>query len=215
IKYKNIIVILLTSLTLLTFVDPSHAAKRFYKWVDKNGVTRISDHLPPDQVKYKREVKNSSGVTVQTIRRAKTKSQILKEAQKAKENARQRRIQRVNQAKKDKKDRVLLATYSDEDDLISARDEQLSNVDLSIEVLQGSIRRLSKRLTTLQSNADEYVAANRPVPAIIKQQIAALENSVKDNENEIDKKRKYMKKMHNKYAEDLKRFKLLKKGKSK
>jgi hypothetical protein len=153
---------LLPSIGLLVYaLVTSVFAANLYKWVDENGEIRYSDRLPPSQVKQKRQILNEHGVVIDTKEAAKTAEQLEadEEAKRIRdaELAEEKRLQ----AEKDKHDRVLLLTFSSEEEMMSVRDNRMEVIDSVIRLIENSINITEKRLIKLEYNADGGKEKNR------------------------------------------------------
>jgi len=96
----------------------SQVAPNLFKWTDENGKVHYGDHVPPEYARQERKVLNEQGVEMKTLEAAKTPEQIAEEERLAAERKEQERIA-ADQASHD---RMLLATFSTEDDIVMTRD---------------------------------------------------------------------------------------------
>lgn len=151
---------------LLIFASSSHEvlAQRLYKYRDANGQVYYSDRIPADQSKRGREELNSQGVTVKTVEQAKSAEQLAREAQLAALRAEQQRLKERFLAERRAKDRVLLRTFNNEEELIGRRDSRIDAIEIIIQITQGNINQLNRRYLELQKAAAEMELSGRPVP---------------------------------------------------
>ncbi len=114
-------------------------AGTLYKWIDDKGQIRYSDRLPPDQAKRQHHQLNTQGMVVGTREAAKTKEVLAAEAEaKRKEDKLLAEETRVKQVQ-DRLDRVLLLTFSSEEELSLVKDNRLEVLDSVIRLISNSI----------------------------------------------------------------------------
>ena len=109
---------------LLCAVSSTSMAGALYKWVDENGNVRYSDRLPPDQNKKKHQQLNSQGMVLSTRDAAKSPEEIAIETESTRKLEEQQREQARIKSVQQKKDRVLLLTFSSEKEIELARDSR-------------------------------------------------------------------------------------------
>ena len=107
---------------LLFFAMPGvPALAAMYKWVDENGVTHYGDSIPPEYRNRANEELNKRGVIIKKNDAALTPEQIkAKEAELAK---------RKQEKETNRRDAVLLGTYSSAEEIDLARDRNLRQIE--------------------------------------------------------------------------------------
>ncbi|MCP4433091.1 MAG: DUF4124 domain-containing protein [Gammaproteobacteria bacterium] len=206
---------LLLSGLLFFVVYTCASAATLYKWVDENGNIRYSDRLPPSQIMRKRETLNEHGVVIDTREAAQTV-----EERKAQKEA--RRVLEVKlaeekrqEAARKKHDRVLLLTFSSEEEMISVRDNRIEVIDSVIRLIESSIASTEKRLLKLEDNADSlYLSKGKVVPGGLAQNIEHFTRKVTNRNEQLRLKELEKNKIENQFDADLKRFRWLKSGAS-
>jgi hypothetical protein len=156
----------------------SVASAEMYKWVDKDGVTRYGDRIPPEYAKQQREVLNKQGQTVKVLEHEKTDQERAEDARKA-EALRQEKEQA-------KRDRILLDSYGSEADLLRARDEQLSSLDGNIRITQMALDNTSKDLKVRKERETQLTSQGKPVPADLQRQIRELSARVATDQKALE-----------------------------
>lgn len=201
---------LLAGLLAFAVLLPANAAK-LYKWVDDEGNVRYSDRLPPNQVKKKHQQLNRQGVVVTTTDDARTPEEIAAEAErKRKEDEAAAEAARVK-AIQDKKDNVLLMTFSSEEELGIARDNRIDVLDSVIGLIEKSIESTQQKLDELQQNADEnYLSKGKEVPGGLAQKIEHFTRKIENRNEQLRLKLEEKAKINSQYDADLERFRLLK-----
>lgn len=201
---------LLAGLLAFAVLLPADAAK-LYKWVDEEGNIRYSDRLPPNQVKKKHQQLNRQGVVVTTTDDARSPEEIAAEAERkrkadeaAAETARLKAIQ-------DKKDNVLLMTFSSEEELGIARDNRIDVLDSVIGLIEKSIESTQQKLDQLQQNADEnYLSKGNEVPGGLAQKIEHFTRKIESRNEQLLQKLEEKAKINAQYEADLERYRMLK-----
>jgi hypothetical protein len=186
------------------------AAGALYKWVDENGQIRYSDRLPPSQARKEHQQLNSQGVVLSTKEAAKSEEQLSAEAEAARkleeEKARQAKLKEAQ----DKKDQVLLLTFSSEEELGIARDNRLDVLESVIELINKSIDTTQERLDQLQSSADEiYLSQGKEVPGGLAQKIEHFSRKLESRRGQLASKQAEKEKINEQYELDLARFREL------
>ena len=201
---------LLAGLLAFAALLPADAAK-LYKWVDEDGNVRYSDRLPPSQANKKHQQLNRQGVVVTTTDDARSPEEIAAEAERkrkeqeaAAETARLKAIQ-------DKKDNVLLMTFSSEEELGIARDNRIDVLDSVIGLIEKSIEATQQKLDQLQQNADEaYLSKGKEVPGGLAQKIEHFTRKIESRNEQLRQKLDEKAKINAQYEADLERYRLLK-----
>jgi len=133
---------------------------KIIKWVDDKGMTHYGDTLPT-QFSNKNSVINSQGITIQ---RNDPKSQSMEESPEVTEQKR--------------KDRALMASFTNENEIDLARDRHLQMDEITVQGLQQRRVTATKQLESNKKFADGFKQRNKPVPP-------DLDQDLKDNQAEI------------------------------
>ena len=213
-KYLPFRLILLSVMLLALMVSAFSklaTAGSLYKWIDEKGQVRYSDRLPPSQVKKKHQQLNSQGVVLTTKEAAKTDEELAAEAEAARkleeENARQAKLKEAQ----DKKDQVLLLTFSSEEELSIARDNRLDVLNSVIQLIKKSINTTQERLDELQRNADAlYLSKGKEVPGGLAQKIEHFSRKLENRNAQLTSKLAEQEKINQQYEKDVARFRELK-----
>jgi hypothetical protein len=182
------------------------AAGNFYKWVDEKGVIHYGDRIPPEYSQQERAVINKNGITVEVTTAAKTKEQLADEEREARVQAEQRRKTEEQAAR----DRVLLGSYANEDDLVMTRDGKIAALDAIVRITTTNIATLQRALADMTAQAAEKERSGQPVPASLRRDITSAQELITKHRSYIDSKRKEQEEVHARFDADLKRFRELK-----
>ena len=186
-------------------------AANLYKWIDENGEIRYSDRVPPNQVKQKRQILNEHGVVIETRDAAKTPEQLEaeKQAQRIRdaELAEERRLK----VEQNQHDRVLLLTFSSEEEMMSVRDNRIEVIDSIIRLIKNSIDNTEKRLIKLENTADDkYISKGQEVPGGLAQNIEFFTRKIENRNEQLRLKEEERRKIYEQFDQDLERFRWLK-----
>ena len=198
-----------TALLLLAIIQSPAVFAGMYKWVDDNGEVHYSDRVPPQAAKQERKAIDEQGRTLKIYERAKTEEE-------RKAAKRQREIELAEKEKAEEqalKDRVLMASYSSEEDMIETRDGKMASIDGLIQLTERRIISMQKRLGELTEDAASYERSGKPVPDVLTRQIANISKQTSENKTFILVKQEERKAIQKKFAADIARFRQLKHGK--
>lgn len=173
-----------------------------YKWVDKDGVTRYGDRIPPEYAKQQREVLNPQGDTVKVLEHEKT------DAERA-EDTRQAELLRQEQEQA-RRDRMLLDTYPSEADLVKARDEQLAHHDGNIRISQIALQSAERDQKSRQERAAQLAKDGKPVPPDLQRQITQLEANIGSSRRSLAQREQERQALSARFERDIVRWRQLK-----
>ena len=196
---------------LLCAVSSASMAGALYKWVDEDGAVRYSDQLPPDQSRKKHQQLNSQGVVLSTKDAARSTEEIAIEAESKRKLEEQQREEARIKSIQDKKDRVLLLSFSSEEELELARENRIQVIDSVIRLITNSIKTTQGKLDKLSTRADQaYISKGHDVPGGLAQKIEHFERKAESRNAQLKLKIAEKEKIRQKYDFDLERFRLLK-----
>ncbi|HEY9149662.1 MAG TPA: DUF4124 domain-containing protein, partial [Gammaproteobacteria bacterium] len=104
---------------------PGAAQAGLYKWTDEQGNVHYGDRIPPQYAEKEQRRLNEQGITVEVKERAKTPEELAEAQRLAKIEAEQAELRRQQR----ERDRILLDTFSNEDEIIMTRDGKVSAID--------------------------------------------------------------------------------------
>jgi hypothetical protein len=186
-------------------------AGALYKWIDEDGQIRYSDRLPAAQVKKKHHQLNSQGVVLSTREAAKSEAELAADAAARLKLEKEEAIQAKLDEEQNKKDQVLLLTFSNEKELGLARSDRIEVLDSVIQLISKSIAATQQTLDELQTSADEiYLSKGREVPGGLAQKIEHFSRKKESRSAQLDSKMLEKEKINEQYEIDLARYRLLK-----
>ncbi len=193
------------ALLVLLVIQPQVQGGKLYRWVDEKGQVHYSDKVPPEYAGQQRDVLSKQGVKKQTIEGAKTPEQLAEEARQAKlqEEEKHRAEEQA------RRDRILLTTYTTEDEIIMSRDGKVAALDAYIKVTNSRVDKLKAQLDALRKRA-EQADANTPAAAKLQKEIAHTEQQIRENESYVESKRREQDELRARFEQDLQRYRELK-----
>ncbi|GAB4184462.1 MAG: hypothetical protein Tsb002_07460 [Wenzhouxiangellaceae bacterium] len=176
-----------------------------YKWVDENGKLHYSQSMPPNYKDLAHEKLNETGTVVDRTDRTLTEEE--RKALRAQEAiARQQQIARETQ---EKKDRLLLAAYRSEEDIIKVMNDELDVLKEQHEVISSSYRDQRSSLRDLVAQAADFERVGQPVPENIRAPIASIQNVIRRQKGQIERINEQLQFSRSNYEEDLQRYRSL------
>ena len=185
--------------------QPAMAAK-FKCWTNNEGVKECGSYVPAEYSQKRIETRGDSGRVVEVKDRAKTKDELaeIDRLTKLKE------IEDAKIAKQNKKDEILLKTFSNERDINMLRDSKVNVIEGIITVTNGNNKALNKKLEKLQKRAANIERRGKKPSKRVLEDINVIETRLKKNMTSIQSKRNEQKIIRDKFAKDLQRFHTLK-----
>ncbi len=174
------------------------ALATMYKWVDENGVTHYGDSIPPEYRNRANEELNQRGVILKKNDPALTPEQIKARDE---ELAKRKQLKETN-----RRDAVLLGTYSSAEEIDLARDRNLRDIERIIKDIQTQLKSVLTDLDANRKLVAAYKQENKPVPDGLQMDIETLEKSKQDLEVAILQKRGETEQLRARFDEDKKRY---------
>jgi len=190
-------VCIITACMLLALsLSQTHAAEpakssntKIIKWVDDKGVTHYGDTLPA-QFANKNSVINSQGITIQ--RNDPRSSQSTEESPEAIEQQR--------------KDRALMASFTNEQEIDLARDRHLQMDEITVQGLQQRRVTAVKQLDSNRKFADGFKQRNKPIPPDLTQDLKDNQAEIGRIDTQIKQQQDIMDATRKRFAADKQRF---------
>lgn len=196
------------SLILLTVVlawaTPADAGK-LYKWVDEDGKVHYTDTPPPESSKQERDVLNEHGQVTETLERQKTPEEIAAEEARKEELRRQKEAEEAQAVK----DRALLSTYTNVEQIEMAREGRINAIESQINVVSSTISNLEERLMGLEQQAAQIRNNDRPVPDNLQKRIEDTRNELLNNQRYLMRKQEERDENRKKFNAEIERYKEL------
>ncbi|HEY0666232.1 MAG TPA: DUF4124 domain-containing protein [Gallionella sp.] len=168
----------------LTFSLP--AAAKLYKWVDDQGVTHYGETIPPEYAGKDRSELNQTGRVVNTKDVLTPEELSAQRAAQAQADAEKRERAKAK-LEADRRDKMLVSTYSSSAEIDLARKRNLQQIELRINGINSQIKIVGDNLAGLQKEADGYEQKKRPVPASLQEDIKETEVRLEKLQKDLEK----------------------------
>jgi hypothetical protein len=180
-------------------------AKKMYRWVDENGKTYLSDQVPPEQVRHRREELSETGRVVQVTNKAKNREQI--ELDRRLEALRKQQESII--AKQKINDKVLLSTFRNLNDMQEALKKKMHAMNSQILILHGNKSRAESELENLLKRAAALERSGEKIPPFLAEDINKAKALVQAVEAEIEKQDDKTRQVKSGFEADIERYKFL------
>jgi hypothetical protein len=197
-------ILLLTLPVALTSAADPGAARKFYKWVDKQGQVHYGDQVPPEYSNSERQVVNSQGVEVDRMSAQKSADQAAAEEKRNREQIIQH-----------ERDTNLLSSYASVQEIERLRDQRLQLVSDQIKVTSQFLAQLDARQRKLTTNSMSFAPYSAdpnapPMPDQLAEDLVTTGNNIRAQQQNLKQKRAEQDTMSKEFAVDIERFKTLK-----
>lgn len=192
-------------LSVVVISAEAASTKKMYRWVNENNKVYFSDQMPPDQVKHRRETLNKHARVINVVEKEKTKAQQALEKRLVKLRIQQKAILQKQRIK----DKVLLTTFRNLEDMDLALKGKMLALDGQRKVVQGNLNRLNKQLRQQQQRAAQHERDGHEVPKKISDNISSSKMQIEMTLIEISKKFENKRNTRKKFEEDIARFTFL------
>ncbi|MFA5530493.1 MAG: hypothetical protein WDA11_07490 [Thiohalomonadaceae bacterium] len=198
---------LLAALMLALGAAPTPAAIKC--WTNSDGVRECGNEVPPEYAQQESRVLNQHGMTLEVQEPAmspqeRAEQERQKEVQDAQAVEAQRR--REEQARND---RVLLSTFASEQDIIMARERQVSALKDVLTYTRMNIDKLEAKLAEYHKRAERLGRAGKSVPTALQNDMGTLQKQLENKQAYVAVKQEELVALEHKYDQDLLRFREL------
>ena len=175
-------------------------------WHNQDGVRECGNVVPPEYAQQGSETKDKFGVTIGETGRAKTMEELA--AERAAGKSKEQEAETVK--KRAAQDRVLLDTFSTEDDMVLTRDGQIAHLESQIHLVESHIDKLQKNLDQMIERAAETERRGEKPAVEVVNNINNVRSQISDNHNFIETKRAEQDRIRTRFETDIARFRELK-----
>ena len=163
----------LTSFFYMLCISSSVLANT-YKWVDGQGKTHYGDTIPAQYAGQGTSEMDKKGLIIK-----KTPAALSPDQRKAQEDAlASQKVEALKVMERSRKDKALLNTYSNEQEIDMARDRNLQQIDLAAQSDQVRQKSAQTRLTKFRNQSYDLIRSKKAVPAELKHDIEDAEKEV-------------------------------------
>ena len=203
-NYKLTIATTVTILLLTTIAYPVSAGIKC--WTNSDGYKECGNVVPPEYSQQGHEELSDQGVTVKKTARAKTAEELAEE-----EEAKVQQAERERQAKEQAaKDRVLLDTFTTEEDLILTRDGKLLAIDTRIAHTKQVTVGLEQQREDLEEQAANQERAGQKVSDELLSDIDSVGRQIEEHMAFIESRQQEKIELRAQFESDLARYRQLK-----
>lgn len=176
------------------------------KCKDATGRWHYGDTAANECAKSKITVMSDEGTTKKVIAAPPTEQELKdREARRESIEAEQARVEEQK-----RKDALLLSTYGVEDDIIYIRDRKIAQIEASVKASEETLKPLRAALTRLEAQATDESKDAKAAEATAKN-IELTRNQIARHEGAVAVKRQEQEALRKQYAEELERYRELKK----
>jgi len=169
-----------------------------YRWVDAEGRVHYSDTIPAEQVGSGYRLYDEEGRQVSVVEAARTEQEI--------QRALEREAKAAEQARRD---RILLATFTSEEDIKFVRDDRLAALNSTLLITQEKLAELQLQHADLDAQAKSYETKQQPVPADLASRLERLHTSISHLEESLAARQREKRMLKETFAADLGRYRKL------
>jgi len=144
-KLLNLIIFFI----LCEMILANHVSARMKCWTNSEGIKECGDKIPPEYIQQGYQELSKSGIVLEEKERIKTKEELEKAKKEAAIIAREKEKERNKKAR----DKMLLETFSNIEEIETARDQKIEAVESTIKITQ-------KRIIKLQYLLDDELNQN-------------------------------------------------------
>ncbi|MDH4233811.1 MAG: DUF4124 domain-containing protein [Gallionella sp.] len=207
-KYKlHAALILGISISLgISFSQPASA--KLYKWVDKNGTTHYGEAIPPEYADKDRAELNKAGRIVNKQEVLTPEELRAERSNKEQEAARKRKEEQAAVEKK-RRDKALVDTYSNVNEIDLARKRNLQQIELRINGINANIKMANANLLGLQKEAEALSSKNKKIPPSLQEDLDEAQARLDKLNRDLEKPMAEKAAMEARYDADKIRYKEL------
>ncbi|HBC58704.1 MAG TPA: hypothetical protein DCZ03_16215 [Gammaproteobacteria bacterium] len=203
-RLKRFITLLLVGLGVSA--APIYAAgPTFFQYLDENGQLHLNQTIPPHLVKNGYKIVDIRGNVIKEIAPAKSLEELAAEKLARIEAD---KLKRERQEAK-KQDQILLQSFSDESDLIFARDSKLEAIQGTINLTKQKLQKLEENLVGLESRAGDLERAGKSVDQTTLDSIAEVQGYIEENKQFIVERQEQMRIIREEMDAQLDRYRFL------
>jgi len=183
---------------------PERMGGGLYKWKDDKGRWHYSETLPQEQ-EYETLELNRHG---RVVRELDLTRDPLKQKS-AKERAEREKAEKQTALLRQRDD-ALLRTYTHEREIDEARERNIALPEQAIRGLEKRLSQAEASLQVLRKQGQEHEKNGEPIPAGLTEEIAADTDDIERIQRDIERYRKQIISIRDRYDDDKRRFRELK-----
>lgn len=192
--------LLLAVLATIALAGAHEADARMFRWIDESGRVYYSDAIPPQYARRGdgHKIYDHDGRLMSIVEAAKSGEELAMVQQQAAIVAEQTR-----------RDRILLATFTTEDDLQYVRDERVETLDSALMIARQKLIELNQQLVDLEGQAAAYEAKQAPLSERLAARLDNVRERIGETEEHLDAAQEQKQTIKAAFAADLERYREL------
>jgi len=175
-------------------------------WTNNEGVRECGTYVPPEFAQKGHEELSKHGTVAKKQERAKTEEELAEEKRQDELKAEEMR----QLAEKQRHDKILLATFTNTEDIELARDSKISAIESSISLANKRNEKMQGDMDKMVEKAAAAESSGKDPPEGLLKDIDSLQRQIKNNDEFITSKRAEQESVMQAYAKDIARFNELK-----
>jgi hypothetical protein len=180
------------------------ASAKMYKWVDEKGTTHYGETIPPEYANRDRTELNKAGRVV------KKEEVLTSEERRAKDQAdSQKKTDEAAALEQKRRDKALVNTFSNTDEIELARSRSLQQVDARLSSINAQLKLAADNLAGLKQEAAARTAAGKKVPTSLQDDLTESEARQKKLQQDLAKVTAEKAEVNGRYDADKARYKEL------
>ena len=196
---------------LAVSLGPTSATAAGFKcWTNNEGIKECGSSIPPEYAQQSSEKIDPVTGNKVTTSRAKTDEEVALEKAETERLEKEEAEKKRKAAEKAAHDRVLLATFTTEQDLFLARDEKLASIDSRVTHTAQIVKKLETNLAEMHDKAAKQELSGKTVSDKLKSDIAKVQARIEKNRGFIDLRHEEREELLATFEADLKRYRQLK-----
>lgn len=186
----------------ITFSLP--VAAKMYKWVDDKGTTHYGETIPPEYANKNRTELDKGGRVVEK------KEVLTPEARRANEQVEvKKRADEEAAIESKRRDKALVNTYSNEQEIDLARSRNLQQIDARVNSINSQVKTANGNLQNFQKEADALAKAGKPIPHTLKDDLQESQARLNKLKQDLEKSNTEKASIEARYDADKARYKEL------
>jgi len=183
---------------------PLHAAK-IKCWKNSDGIRECGNVLPPEYAQKGHEEINNRGTRTKHHKRALNPEELAEQKRLADEK------KAAQQALKEqkRKDRILLSTFANEDEIVMARNGKITSIRTEVRLTYKSLNKAKEHLNKLRKKAASSERSGKTIPEKLAKNIQQSQTQIAKLEKFITVKKRELNRINNQFEYDMVRFKEL------
>ncbi len=166
--------------TGLVFSAP--AAAKMYKWVDDKGTTHYGETIPPEYANKDRAELDKSGRVINKKEVLSPEERLAKEQEELK-----KREDTATAIEQKRRDKALINTYSNTNEIDLARSRNLQQVEGRINSTNSQIKMASDNLLAFQKEADALTKAGKKIHPTLQEDLKESQARLNKLQQELEK----------------------------